>query len=396
MQLFISVVLLILLAYGGSLLRHRKRGASWLNHLFGTGFVFCIVGVLLGPAGSGVISTGMLEELTPFVIFSLGWVGFLVGMQADLALLRQVPRRYLGFTLAESGLTIGAVTTMSVWIFRPLDVSGGVWVLLSLLTGACAGVSSQAIPAMATGRIDKEETLFLRVVTGLDDFPTMILVLVLFAYAGPARAIHDFWSGAFWLLITVFLGLCFGLVFYILLRPRAKFDETLAICIGVTILSAGAAAYLHLAVPAIGFFAGFFVANAPLPKKQTFYNVLTIVERPIVFLLFLVAGTYLRMEEPWWLIPLAAYVAVRGVVKVWVGGILARWFRPNSNKARTIGWGLIAPGPLSVAIALDYYCVQRGPNAEILLWIVIAGAVIGELMVPIAMRRLSIQNDRPV
>ena len=64
----------------------------------------------------------------------------------------------------------------------------------------------------------------------------------------------------------------------------------------------------------------------------------------------------------------------------------------NSGKALAIIAGIL----LSVAIALDYYCVQHGPNSEFLLWIVTAGAVIGELMVPMAIRRLGIHNDPPV
>ncbi|HPO10542.1 MAG TPA: hypothetical protein PLZ55_17835, partial [bacterium] len=393
MRFFISIALLVLLVYGGTRLYRRTRGAKWLDHLFGTGFAFCLIGVLAGPSAAGLLSPTMLTELEPFVIFSLGWVGFLVGMQADLALLRQVPRCYFTFTFVESGLSIAAITLLCMLMFSQLGVSGYDLVLLSLLAGGCAGVSSQALPLLAGERMHKQESLFLRVITGLDDFPTMILVMVLFAYAGPGRILHTLWSGAFWLLVTVFLGMGFGLVFCTLLRARAKFDETLAICIGVTVLAAGAAAYLHLAVPGLGFLAGLIVANARLPKKQTFYSVLTTVEHPIVYLMLIIAGAHLRFDQSWWLIPLVAYVIVRGVAKVLSGRLTGMILGGDSGVSSRIGWGLIASGPLSVAVALDYHCVQHGPNSELLLWMVTTGAILGEMLVPWAVRRLGTEES---
>ena len=385
MQFFACAVLLISLAYGGSRLHRHKTGLAWLEHLFGTGIVFCVIGFLLGPEGTGVIDRMFLRELQPLVILSLGWVGFLVGMQADLSLLYQVPRRYvLGMTL-ESGLTILAITVVSAGVFYAVGISGSPLVLLSLTMGACAGVSSQAIPVLAGRKSPGKESTFLRIATGLDDFPTVAIAIVLFSFVGKGGAVTGFPVGMLWLGVTLCLGLGFGLLFYLLLRPRARFDETMAICLGVTILSSGAAAYLDLAVPGIGFLAGFFVANIPIVKKQTFYNVLTLVERPIVFFMFLMAGAHLYSREPWWLIPLAAYVLVRAGAKITIGNVFGKRLPGESSKA---GWGLVASGPFSIAVALDYATVQGGPHGDALLWIVTAGAVIGDLMVPVALRHL--------
>jgi len=394
-QLF-CLFLLILLAYGGSQLHRRKAKPSWLDGLFATGFIFCLIGYLLGPAGTGLITPTMRDELLPFVIFSLGWVGFLVGMQADLGLLNQVPRRYIGFTLGESGLTILAVSVTLALVFRTLGTSGPSLLLLSLVAGACAGGSSQALPALVTGERGNKETLLLRVATGLDDCPAMILVLVLSAYAGEGGHAFPLWTGMLWFGVTLALGLGFGLLFYLLLRPRAKFGETMAICLGVTILSSGAAAYLHLAVPGLAFIVGFFLANAPIVRKETFYNFLTAAERPVVLFMFLMAGAHLHFGSLWWLVPLIAYVGVRCAVKVSAGTLLARQLARDTDTSEKIGWGLIGPGPLSVAIALDYFCVQRAASAELLLWTVTAGALLGDLLVPFALRQLHIATAETI
>ena len=388
MRQFLCLVFLLLLAYGGSRAHRKKPHPSWMDHIFATGFIFCIIGFLLGPSGAGIVSVGMLDELLPFVIFSLGWVGFLVGMQADLSLLRQVPRRYLAFTAIESGLTVAAVALVTMAVFTGLGVSGAPLLLISLTAGLCAGVSSQAVPAIAGRRGRGKGTLFLRVVTGLDDYPTTIAVLVLFAFVNARGDLRGLGYGAVWLGITVVLGLGFGLLFFLLLRPRAKFDETLAICLGVTILSSGAAAYLGLAVTGLSFLAGFFVANAPTVKKQTFYNVLTAAERPIVFSMFLMAGAHMKQAEPWWLIPFAAFAAVRGAIKFHSGKSLTRWLSFEMEDRSNAGWALTAPGPLSVAVALDYSCVQHGPYADVLLWTVVCGAVLGEVIGPFEASRL--------
>ena len=388
MRQFLSLVLLLLLAYGGSRVNRKRPHPSWMDHIFATGFVFCVIGFLLGPSGTGLVSESMLNELLPLIIFSLGWVGFLVGMQADLSLLSQVPRRYLEFTVVESSLTIATVTVVIAVVFAYLGLSGTQLLLVSLTAGACAGVSSQAVPALAAKRSRDKGTLFLKVVTGLDDYPTTILTLILFAFVSVDGRMRSLAAGGAWIGITIALGLGFGLLFYLLLRPRAKFDETLAICLGVTILSSGAAAYLCLAVPAVGFLAGLFVANAPTVKKQTFYNVLTVAERPIVFSMFLMAGAHVKQASPWWLIPLAVFVVVRGVIKVVAGRNLTGWLSIETGNREHAGWALIAPGPLSIAIALDYHCVQHGPYSDVVLWTVTGGAVLGELIVPLAVSRL--------
>ncbi len=393
MRQLLCLAMLILLAFGGSRLHRRKSNPSWLDHFFATGFIFCLAGFLVGPLGLAVIDGSVQSELTPFVIFSLGWVGFLVGMQADLTLLRQVPGRYFGFMLMESGLTISAVALVLFFVFRSVGVTGPPLLLLSLLGGACAGASSQSVPAFAKGMSRSKKALFLQVVTGLDDYPTMTAAIILFAFASQEGAAFPPWLAGIWVGVTLSLGVGFGFLFYLLLRTKAKFDETMAVCLGVTILSSGAAAYLHLAVPGIGFVAGFVVANIPIARKQTFYNFLTAAERPIVFFMFLMAGVYLPIPRPWWLIPLAVYVGVRVITKILTGKIFVRWLPAEIEEAENVGWGLVVFGPLSVAIALDYLCVQQGGYAGLLLWVVTVGALAGEAIVPLAVKRLAIKQE---
>lgn len=347
----------------------------------------------MGPVGLELINEDILSELTPFVIFSLGWVGFLVGMQADLSLFRQVPGRFYGFMCLESGLTIAAVTLVLAAVFQSVGISGWTLFCLSLLGGACAGASSQALPAYTKGTSRSKKALFLQVVTGVDDYPTMTIAIILFAFIGQAGTISPVWLGSVWIGATFSLGVGFGLLFYFLLRTKAKFDETMAVCLGVTILSSGAGAYLHLAVPGVGFVAGFIVANIPIARKQTFYNFLTAAERPIVFFMFLMAGTFLPMPKRWWAIPLAVYVGVRIVTKILSGKVFARWLPKEIESPENVGWGLVAFGPLSVAIALDFMCVQHGRHAGLLLWIVTVGALAGELAVPLAVRRLALKKE---
>ncbi len=392
MRQLLCFILLVLLAYGGSRIRQKKGRLSWFEHLFATGFIFCFFGYLLGPAGAAVIGESMLLELQPLIVFCLGWIGFLVGMQADLSLLKQVPWRFWWFTLAQNVITVVAVTLIFVFLLPFFGLEGRERLLVALLIGACAGVSSQAIPAMAHRNKQSGGYRLLQVASGLDDIPTLFLVMVVFAYSNRAGDISGFWMGITWSAVTLSLGLGFGLLFYLLLRPRARFDETMAICLGVTLLCSGAAAYLHLAIPCMGFAAGFLIANSPATKKQTFYNVLTVAERPIVFLMFLLAGANLRFEGTSWLIPLVIYVFVRGTSKVLGGTFLGKRLPDEVPKEQSIGWGLIAPGPLSVAVALDYVLIENGPGSELLAWIVVTGALTGELAVPYALKRLNPQT----
>jgi len=139
--------------------------------------------------------------------------------------------------------------------------------------------------------------------------------------------------------------------------------------------------------------AGFVVANIPIARKQTFYNFLTAAERPIVFFMFLMAGVYLPIPRPWWLIPLAVYVGVRVITKILTGKIFVRWLPAEIEEAENVGWGLVVFGPLSVAIALDYLCVQQGGYAGLLLWVVTVGALAGEAIVPLAVKRLAIKQE---
>ena len=84
MKTIAAILLLAVLALAG----HRKSFVRVLpsragSLFFLTGTEFLLVGYLLGDSFLGILDASTLDQVRPFLIVGLGWIGLLAGIQLE-------------------------------------------------------------------------------------------------------------------------------------------------------------------------------------------------------------------------------------------------------------------------------------------------------------------------
>src|SRR5512138_1150810 len=106
MSIALSLVLLVVASY---LAAHVAF--EWLGHrlLIVSGAEYLLLGVLLGPHVTGVVSAQQVESFAPVTALALGWMGAIIGSRLRLQQLVRVPAAMYNVALAESAITLGVV-----------------------------------------------------------------------------------------------------------------------------------------------------------------------------------------------------------------------------------------------------------------------------------------------
>ena len=77
MTTLLSLVLLVLVAYLGSMLFHRfPINKGWLKSLTYTGNLYLILGYIIGPQILNLINQEIIGQLNVLYALVLGWAGF--------------------------------------------------------------------------------------------------------------------------------------------------------------------------------------------------------------------------------------------------------------------------------------------------------------------------------
>lgn len=362
-----------------------------IRQVITTGFPFVALGVIARHPSVGILTDEVLHDLTPVLHFALGWLGFLIGFQLDVRTLDRLPPGTALTVSAESMIPFALVTISGALLM----VSFGepwrdpLFLRHAIALGAAGSISVAVLRERPPPweRSDVEETLRARI-DSLDEIVVVVVLALLGAFFRPAW-VEWRWElpATVWLFLTLGMGGAVGLIVYLMVRERAGSAEFLAITLGSVALAAGMAGYVFISPIVVCFVAGAVLANSPIETKQRLWGILTKLERPIYFLLLLVAGALLDLGD-WrgWAL-LAAFLAARTV-----GGTIARWLLGRAGAAGSsvspTPAGAIRPmGAVSIAVVVSTHATYRGEPVGWLLTAVIGAAAITEIVVQLQKRR---------
>jgi hypothetical protein len=312
-----------------------------------------LLGTALGPYGLGLLSPGVLELFDPAMPVALTALGVLVGIGFNLRAARD--RRALAATSVRAGVTIavvaaGAAVLESIWA-TPVDRSA--W-FNGVVVAICAA----------------------------DDPLSVLLGGVALAFlreASPAAA------GMLALQATG-VTLVIAVAGWLLLSRSAPGTEQRIFVIALLLLLGGASEYLSLSALTSGLIAGFFWEAVGGSTRMGIRRDVLYVQRPIMVLVLLVSGARLTLT-PLVIILGLPYLVVRLVGTI-AGSAAARRLAPT--------WPAPDPGlPLSpgiVGLAFAFNAVRAaGPDAAIVISIVVIGVVGSELLAPLVNPREAVE-----
>jgi hypothetical protein len=312
------VIIAVAVAYFTFSTIFRKRQISTF-----VGMEYLILGFLLSklPLGQAL--------LKPLLFPFLGWIGFLIGLEADFHYIRELPRNFLAKTAAwTTGLVSVIALGIGLLTAKPI---------LAVFALALAPISFRTVSHFIPARgIENRTVLF---------FVSIVPFFILLLYAGvqvvtlpPVSTLYLF---------------CFSALFAILSRALLSLDHKpeglFLILIGVIVLLSETCAVFRISPLTVSFFAGVYLANT-CKKCETIYRDIATDEKPLYMLFLLLVGILSGIpDNPEFLFSVLSIVLLTGILRWFF--VKTRWFHLNRHF-----WAyFMAPGGLAIAIATDVW-----------------------------------------
>ena len=384
MSTSLLLVVLVAVAYGAT-----KIAFQWLGRhlLIVSGAEYLLLGLFLGPEVSGVLSRETLASFIPFMMLSLGWMGTMLGMRLYLPAMVRLRGVFYRVALAQSLITLALVTGGSVVMFQWLFGMDPMHALApALVLGAVATGSASDAVELIVRKLGRQSLVVrqIEVAVGLDAVIAIVtLGLVLSLNHVPAPELMRSPTAVEWGVITLAIGVIGGMLFHLFLGEERDADRLFISLAGAIVLMTGAAAYLQLSPLLSGLLLGSILANTSRNRAEI-QQVLMRVERPLYFVLLLCGGAIWAPSTNSWILPVAAFVALRFLGKLGGARMAARFNDMLPILGPNWGRALLGQGGLALAIGFSYL-VQ--PNA-VLPNLVFTAAVVSVLLTDLVSARL--------
>ncbi len=343
-----------------------------------------LLGMLVGPAGLGLIPPHWLPHFGWLSSLALTMVGFLLGGKLASLVQQGAARRVLRHSLVITVVTF-VVAGALLWLL-------GVPVLLALLL---AGVALATDPAATfeVAAAKAEKSYFAGLLLGivaLDDAWALLLFSLLLAgldvWSGNGNGISALGHAAWEIGGALLLGLALGVPLSWASGRVRRGEATTVEALAIVFLCCGLSLWLGVSFILAAMVTGFVVARIGRRPRQPFHEI-SHLEWPVLLMFFIMVGASL---DPVSLIQLgwvgAAYLLARVLGRI--AGGLACVADPQLPLAHRPWLGASLLPQAGVAIGVALVAAQRFPEqgAE-LLGVVTAAVVVFELVGPLLTRR---------
>lgn len=362
---------------------------EWLARHFQiiSGAEYLLLGILLGPQVSGLISPSVVGDFAPFMTLALGWIGVMVGTQFYLPGLFRISAKSYRIAFIEAVLALAVISGAMAGVLALLFDLPLVDVLTpAIALGAIATASMPSGIALVSRTLGRSAPVLrqLELTTAVDALVSITAFGLLLSIVHVVPDVTPRAPTATeWAVISIGIGVVSGSLFHLFLGSEKDRDRLFIGLGGAIILASGAAAYLRLSPLLPAMLIGMILINTS-GNRNEIKEVLTRVERPLYFVLLIFAGAAWDPGGWAWVLPTALFLAIR------IGAKLgASWFAAWSTNSLPLlgkGWGraLLGHGGLAVAIALNYQTHDRMPLANV----VFAATIISVLITSISSARL--------
>lgn len=346
-----------------------------------SGAEYLLLGIVLGPQATGILTPQVVDSFSPLVTLGLGWIGALTGCQLLLRGMVRIPAALYRVALAESAITglvlWGATYAVLRWVLAIEPIAGAVTAaglaLLGILSSA-AGVRVMAAPSGASVPLVRQ----LEVAVALQAVLASAGLALLFALVHPSpptlsRALVP----TEWMAINVAIGVVGGVLFHVLVGEERNVDRLFVSLAGAIILVSGAAAALRLSPVFAAVVFGAILGNTSTSRAEL-TAALRRVERPFQFVLLLFAGAIWRPSTTYaaWLLPVAAFVAARMLVRPGAARLAARVNGMLPVLGPWWGRGLVGHGGFALVLGLDYLRQGTMPAANLVFTALVASVLL--------------------
>lgn len=317
---------------------------------------YLVLGIILGPRVTGLLSHSLLDGLAPVMTLALGWIGAGLGTQFRLTRMLSTRARAFRVALAESSMTFLVVGALEFLVVRWSMASTDQQALLAAVTlGAMAVACNNTGIAVVTELLGTQGSLIeqLEVSSEINAFfaiATIGLLVCIHHVAAPSwRPL----TSTEWAVMSIGIGVVGGTLFHLFLGETENQDRLFVSLVGGIVLVSGAAGYLRLSPLLAGMFFGIVLVNST-SRPEGLIDVLGQVERPFYFILLLFGGAMWEPSSRAWIAPVLLFVIARATAKIGASRLAARANGALSRLGLHWGRALLGQGRLALAIGLSY------------------------------------------
>jgi len=358
---------------------------------------YIVIGILLGQSGFHLVSFQVIQTLDPISNFALSLIGFLIGAELRLSVIKKYGKQFVGILLFEAIVPFVSVTVLvsaiSMFVTHDLRTSVALGMLLGSIASATAPAATTDV--LAENRTRGPLTTILLGIVAMDDAVALVLFAVASTIAAGLVGSHATSFGAQLASIAYSIGAscAFGAIGGFLLtriiRKLGKDDgRTLAFSLGSIMLMCGVSAYLDLDTILVAMAMGFFIVNFSKGKSEELFKLVDRFTPPIYVMFFVLVGAKLNV---WSVSPYLAVIAVVYVAARTIGKSVGSTFGAKLTGAPTtvkkyMKWCLLSQA--GVAIGLSISAGQLFPESlgPTVMLVITATTFIVQLIGPVCVR----------
>jgi Kef-type K+ transport system membrane component KefB len=312
-----------------------------------------VLGVLLGESLLGFFSTSFLDLSRPLVDLALAFIGFFIGGELKIDVLRRRGKRVSVILLSEALLTFVLVTSGVYLLTRQLHVS--------LILGALSTSTAPAATADVLWEYKSEGALTSNIfaIVGLDDAVALTIYAVAGTYAetmfvgegfSPTSAVIRFIPEIGGALIT---GGILGLALISLSREFRSKRDSLILAVGFVILCGAIAEYFAFSEILANMVLGLIFTNYCIEEEHEVEHVRDLIS-PLFILFFILVGARLQIR---FLVEIGliglTYLAMRILGKTLGASLGARISGSPEVVKKYLGICLFSQAGIAIGLATD-------------------------------------------
>lgn len=384
----LTILQLIAVLALGYLSAHFLIGKLQSKFFFASGIEYILLGVLIGPNATNLMTPDVVRQLNPFISVSIGSLGLLYGLQLrirDLAKVHTESYRLLFSEFLTTQILVTGIFAIIFYQLFPNDKDN-----VGIFSGALVLGTSAAISAPTAIRAVRKRFKAKGPATDMLDFVIrfdQLLGIVFFGlifcfyHIGQTHGIRALTTTE-WLAVNIGIGIVLGLLFYLFLGKEESENKLLLGILGIVVFSSGAAYYLNLSPLFINLILGVMLANTSKIHKKII-EVLHSVEKPFYAVILVFAGAAWNWDsyaERW---PLMLQLVLFYLVIRYFGKLLGGQIAHTASEApelllRRIGTGLLSQGGVAVAMVVNYQQVYQNNYTAIVMTCVLISVVFYE------------------
>lgn len=300
---------------------------------------YIVIGIIIGSSGFQILSKETIAALNPISTVSLSLIGFLIGGELKLNVLKKYGKQFVGILLFESitpFFIVGSlVTAISFFFTGNLITSIAIGLVLGAICSATAPAATTDVLVEYRTRGPLTTTVY--GIVAMDDAVALILYAVASTVASTLLGGKHISFSAQMLSIckdifgSILTGGAFGFILNLIVRNVMK-DEgrILSFSLGCLFLCTGTCIIFNLDNILAAMSLGFFMVNFAPAKTRSVFDLTSKFTPPVYVLFFVLVGAKLDI---WIITPYLGFIALIYVFGRTVGKTIGSMFGAWITKA---------------------------------------------------------------